>query len=168
MNNEEKNTFVKEQITEAMLRLLNDYEFCDISVCQVVKEAQVSRNSFYRNFADMENILLTKVRLMFNEWEINYKQKNIDSNAEMYGSLFGHFYDNRNFYLLLRKRNLFGIVEKVILEKFGAKEDNDNMTAYITSFIAHGTCGWIGEWLNRGMPESAEVMAAMLSNMGMK
>ncbi|WP_428829623.1 TetR-like C-terminal domain-containing protein [Paenibacillus riograndensis] len=42
------------------------------------------------------------------------------------------------------------------------------MTAYVTSFIAYGTYGWIEEWIGRGMQESAEAMSSLLSSHGMK
>ena len=41
------------------------------------------------------------------------------------------------------------------------------MWAYTKSFIAYGTYGWIEEWINRGMQESAGAMAEMLSSYGM-
>lgn len=42
------------------------------------------------------------------------------------------------------------------------------MAAYVTSFIAYGTFGWIDEWIGRGMQESAETMEALLASYGMK
>ena len=56
---------------------------------------------------------------------------------------------------------------QVLLEQTGPRPDLDNMWAYTTAFISYGTYGWIREWMRRGMQESAESMAELLSSHGM-
>ncbi|MFV0479426.1 MAG: TetR/AcrR family transcriptional regulator [Anaerorhabdus sp.] len=168
MNNEEKNTYAKKQITEAAIKLLNENEFADISISQITNTANVSRNSFYRNYADKEEILLEHTRHLFTEWNKKYQQESNDSNAELYGSLFYHLKQHSEFYLLLHNRKLFHIFLKVLLEQSGPKPEYENMWAYTTAFIGYGTYGWIEEWIGRGMQESTETMSALLSSHGMK
>lgn len=168
MNNEEKNTFVKQQITEATIALLMKYEISQISISQITTQAQVSRNSFYRNYAGKEDIILKHIKHIISIWSADYQLKSNDSNAELYGSLFNHLKENDQFYLLLKKRKLFYMFLDVFIEFYGAKNEYDNMTAYVTSFITYGTYGWIEEWIGRGMQESAETMSALLSSHGMK
>lgn len=168
MNNEEKNTFVKEQITKATLKLLMQFELSQISISQITTEAQVSRNSFYRNYIDKEDILLKHIKNLILKWNLDYQLINNDSNAELYGNLFKHLKENDEFYLLLKKRSIFYLFLNVFIELYGAKAEYDNMTAYVTSFIAYGTYGWIEEWIGRGMQESAETMSSLLSSHGMK
>lgn len=168
VNNEEKNTYVKKQITEALLKLLEQHEFEEISISQVTALAQVSRNSFYRNYESREDILLKYIRRLFLDWDAEYKKQSQGSNANLYGSLFQHLSDNKEFYLLLKKRNLFHLFLAVLLEQSGPRPEHDNTWAYITAFIAHGTYGWIEEWVARGMQESGEEMAAFLASHGMK
>ena len=168
MNNTDRNTFVKTQITNSILSLLAEHEFEEISISQITDRAQVSRNSFYRNYSDKEDILLQYVRRLLVEWNEEFRRQNTDSNASLYGSLFQHMSDNRDFYLLLRKRSLFHLFLDVLLEQSGPKPEMDNTWAYITAFIAHGTYGWIEEWVNRGMQESGEAMTEMLTKYGMK
>lgn len=50
MSNEGRNQYVVEHITEAMLKLMKNTNFNDISISQVCEEAGVGRASFYRNF----------------------------------------------------------------------------------------------------------------------
>ena len=57
MNNQDKNTYVKQQITTTLLELLKEKELSDINIGEITKKAQVSRNSFYRNYADKEDII---------------------------------------------------------------------------------------------------------------
>ncbi|GGH69197.1 TetR/AcrR family transcriptional regulator [Saccharibacillus endophyticus] len=168
MNNEEKNTFAKKQITEAFLHLLNDRELSQITIVQITTEAKVSRNSFYRNYQDKEEILLKHIKHLITRWNAEYDLNNNQSDKEMFGSLFHHLKEKRDFYLLLKKRNLFHLFLSVFVEIYGAKREYDNMGAYAASFIAYGVYGWIEEWIGRGMQESAETMSALLATSGMK
>ncbi|UOQ83576.1 TetR/AcrR family transcriptional regulator [Gracilibacillus salinarum] len=168
MNNEEKNTFVMDQITEATIKLLKEYRLSQITISQITTKAQVSRNSFYRNYVDKEDILLKHINHLISRWDADYQLVNNESNAELFGSLFKHLKEHSDFYLMLKKQNLFHLFLSVFIELYGAKTEHDNMAAYVTSFITYGTYGWIEEWIGRGMQESAESMSALLSSHGMK
>ena len=48
-NNEQKNTYVKKQITLALLELLKEKPLVDISISELTQKAQIGRVSFYRN-----------------------------------------------------------------------------------------------------------------------
>ncbi len=168
MNNTEKNSYVIQQIAQSTIELLKEHELSDISIRQITDKAEVSRNSFYRNYKEKEDILFAYIQNLLAAWRTEYDKSNHDSNAELYGSLFAHLKKHSDFYILLKKRGLFHLLLKVLLEESGAKPDYDNMAAYVTSFIAYGTFGWIDEWIGRGMQESAETMEALLSSYGMK
>ncbi len=168
MNNTEKNTYVKNQIIDTSLKLLEENDWKDISISQITSSAEVSRNSFYRNFSDKEDILFQYTKNLITAWNKEYEKLGLDSNSSLYSSLFQHLYENREFYLLLKKQNLFHLVLNVLLDMAGPKPEQDNMTAYVTSFISYGTYGWIEEWIARGMQESAETMAALLSSNNIK
>ena len=47
----------KQEITEAMLRLMEKESYNDITVKQIVLEAGVVRKTFYRNFDSKEDLL---------------------------------------------------------------------------------------------------------------
>ncbi|MDD6154925.1 MAG: TetR/AcrR family transcriptional regulator [Eubacteriales bacterium] len=168
LGNKEGNAFVRREIEEAAIRLLKDRELSGISVSEIVAEAGVSRNSFYRNYSSKEDILRSRVSSMLTEWNSSWEKRGSDSNAAMYGSLFAHLKENKDFYLLLKERGLFDLFQDAYLELFGPKPEIDNMWAYTVSFIAYGTLGWIEEWISRGMQESADAMAEMLLKNGMK
>lgn len=168
MNNQTKNTFVRKRITSSLISLLENNELTDISISQLTNYAEVSRNSFYRNFQGKEEIVQLYIRELINTWNAEYQLVNNESNAELYGSLFEHLKKNSEFYLLLKQRNLFHLFKNVFIDLYGPKEYHDNMTGYVTSFIAYGTFGWIEEWIARGMEESADKMALLLSSNGMK
>ena len=167
-SNESRNAYVLEHITSSVLKLLREKPLQEISISEIVNEAAVGRTSFYRNFETKEDVIKRYISCLIEQWDQEYKSTGKDSNPELYGSLFKHLKDNADFYLLLKERNLMYLFLDVFMEKNGPKPEDVNMWAYTKSFIAYGTYGWIEEWINRGMQESAETMADLLASHGMK
>ena len=167
-SNEARNAYVIEHITESLLKLLKEKPMQEISISEIVDTAGVGRTSFYRNYETKEDVVKKHIVNLLEKWNQDYKASGKDSNAELYGSLFQHLKDKADFYLLLKERNLMHLFLEVFIEKSGPKPEDINMWAYTKSFIAYGTYGWIEEWIARGMQESAETMAELLSSYGMK
>ncbi|MBP3197978.1 MAG: TetR/AcrR family transcriptional regulator [Butyrivibrio sp.] len=167
MNNQDKNTYVKRQITNTLLELLKEKELSDINIGEITDKAEVSRNSFYRNYADKEDIIRKYLYQFLSEWDAEWKQKNSDSNAELFGHLFMYLKQHGDMMMLIQKRGLFHLFKESYISIWGPSETMDNMTAYTLSFIANGVLGWIEEWLKRGMCESSETMSSLLNMYGM-
>ena len=167
-SNEARNAYVIEHITDALLKLLKEKSLQEISISEIVDAAGVGRTSFYRNYETKEDVVKKHIVALIEKWDQDYKASGKDSNAELYGSLFQHLKDNADFYLLLKERNLMHLFLEAFLERTGPKAEYENIWAYTTAFITYGTYGWIEEWINRGMQESAETMAKLLSAHGMK
>ncbi len=151
MGNRERNTYVMERITRATLCLLEDHELSDISVSQICQTAQVSRNSFYRNFESREDVLARHISALLESWSEAYQGRATGSNAEMYGSLFAFLKKNAGLLLLLKRRGLFHLFERAFMENWGPKAELENVAAYTVAFVSYGTYGWIEEWIARGM-----------------
>ena len=69
MNNEQKNTYVKKQITAALLDLLKEKPLSDISISELTNKAEIGRVSFYRNYQNKEDILKEESDRLIKEWE---------------------------------------------------------------------------------------------------
>lgn len=162
MGNRERNTYVMERITRATLGLLEDHELSDISVSQICQTAQVSRNSFYRNFSSVEDILHREVTRRLRVWREAYDSQPHDSEADRYGSFFAHLQANADYYLLLERRGIFHIFREAYLGLFGPKPDQPNAEAYVVAFVGGGMLARVEEWMARGMQESGDQMAAAL------
>ena len=167
MKNQDKNTYVKKEITNTLLRLLENRELSDINIGEITELAQVSRNSFYRNYTCKEDIIRNYLYQLLSDWNIQWEQKKSDSNAELFGHLFMYLKQNEAVMLMLQKRGLFHLFKESYLKLWGPARELDNITAYTLAFIANGILGWIEEWLNRGMCESAEAMTELLKKSGM-
>lgn len=166
MDNIQKNTYVKNQITNALLDLLKNKELKNISISEITSIAQVGRASFYRNYNNKEDILKEHLNKLIVNWQEEYdKNKNENESVDdMFGSLFAHLKEHSDFYLLLSKRNLFYLLKDVLKDICGPKPEHPNLGAYAAAFICYGIYGWIEEWFARGMQESAEEMVILLKN----
>ena len=47
----------KKKIAEAMLKVMNTYDYKEITVTQITQEARISRKTFYRHFRDRDEVL---------------------------------------------------------------------------------------------------------------
>ena len=47
----------KKKIAEAMLKVMNTYDYKEITVTQITQEARISRKTFYRHFRDKDEVL---------------------------------------------------------------------------------------------------------------
>lgn len=57
MNNQEKNTYVRNQILTTLLEMMKTESFNSITISDLVAKAEVGRASFYRNYRTKEDVL---------------------------------------------------------------------------------------------------------------
>lgn len=167
IDNNEKNSYVKTAITNALLKLLQEKELKDISISEITATAHVSRISFYRNYEDKDTIIKEYMTLTLNEWNKNHPQNSKHTEDDILGDIFAYIIEYKDFYLLLRDRGILYFLKDIIMDTLGPKAEYPNFTAYTTAFIANGIYGWIEEWFLRGMQESGEEMTILLKNRNM-
>ncbi len=66
------NLFVRDCITKALFKLMKSTNYNEITVSALVREAGVSRNSFYRNFQSIEDILWQHLIEQTEQWLDGY------------------------------------------------------------------------------------------------
>lgn len=155
--NEERNTYVKRQLTDTLLQLMRSKRLEDISVSELTEKAGVGRVSFYRNYDDMKQILEQESDRLLNESAKLPKEEGTSS----YFNFFDFIREHRDFFTTLCKAGLSNIIIESILKTTDIRPDSPNLEAYLKSFWAYGLYGWIAEWINRGMKESSEEMFSL-------
>ena len=78
-------------------------------------------------------------------------------------SLIGHYKKHKDFYLILYRENLSGIVLETILHAMEMDKSTNNIEAYAKAFIGYGLFGIINEWFSRGMKESPEELLEIMT-----
>lgn len=58
----EENLRVKESITKTLFHIMQSKSLSEITITEIVKGANVARASFYRNYCSKEDVLLTLIR----------------------------------------------------------------------------------------------------------
>ena len=161
MDNGEKNTYVKKQLTAALLELLETKELRDIPVSEIADAAGVHRVSFYRNFESKEDILCAYIRQLFHGWMEEHGKWDGVPLSELIRAVFTHLESNRDFYSLLHERGLIYLLKDAILSLCNFEPQGEAAAAYASAFAAYSLYGWIEVWFQRGMRESAEEMAIL-------
>ena len=159
MNNEQKNTYVKKQITAALLELLKEKPLSDISVSELTGRAEIGRVSFYRNYQSKEDILKEESDRLINEWGRLYEADPESAPETLFPSLFDFYRDHRDFYTTLYNAGMSSIMMETIIGTIQITPEMQNLEAYMKSFWAYGIYGWI----RRGMQESGKELSAIFS-----
>ena len=159
MSNEGRNQYVVEHITEAMLKLMKNTNFNDISISQVCEEAGVGRASFYRNFENKEAVISRYLKKLLDEWQTKTAQK---PDLHWVEAIFLHYWEHRELCIMLYKQGLGHLSLQSIKELCGPKPEQSNLIAYTTAYVSYGLYGWIEEWVKRGMKETPKEMAVLL------
>ncbi len=162
MNNSEKNTYVKGQITKAMLKMLDSKAIADISVSDLCNEAGVGRASFYRNYETKEDVVSEYAGALIQEWGKEFENDPGSSPYNVFGSLFAHYKKHAKFYTMLCRQNMSYLMLDTIKEKVGLVAELQNQEAYGKAFFAYGLYGWVLEWIGRGMKETPDEINRIL------
>ena len=161
MNNQEKNTYIRSRILAALLKMMQEQPFTDISISALVSTAQVGRASFYRNYTDKEDVLRQENDRLTAQWKQRYDAAEHAAPNELLISLLDFYKEHSDFCLTLYQAGLSEIVLQTLLEQSEITPEMPNALAYLKSSIAYMLYGWIMEWMRRGMQESGTELAKM-------
>lgn len=162
MNNEQKHTYVKKQLTLSLLELLKEKPLQEISIKELTERAQVGRVSFYRSYESKEDILKQESDRLVREWAREFENGPDSSPENLFPSLFDFYRKHKDFYIILYKAGLSEVLLETIHQTIQITPDMPNLEAYMKSFWAYGIFGWLVEWIRRGMPETGEELRQLL------
>ena len=163
MNNQEKNTYVRQHILSALLELMSTQDFAAISIQALVDAAGVGRASFYRNYKSKEDVLRQEAERLMQAWGKEFEAEEHTSPNELLISLLDFYKEHKEFYLAIHAAGMSDIVLNTILKATIITPDLPNAIAYLKSSIAYMIYGWVIEWMNRGMQESGTELARMIA-----
>jgi AcrR family transcriptional regulator len=160
-------------IYDALVRLLEDMEYKDITIKDITGEAAVSRPTFYRLYQNKDEILLKYLDEIFEEFfssilENLRKERNHDVLGR---GLFNKWKDNRDFFVALQKADLlFKVMERFVdysaLFQEQIKRKDNKKNTHFHRYLAN-CCGgeifmmlysWFQDGLNPGSSDIGEVL----------
>lgn len=163
LSNAQSNKITKESIESAILLLMKERDFKDISISDIVKRAGVSRTAYYRNYKSKEDILNkyleTVVKAITNEMDFTtYSEDRIG----FWYSIFSKVRDHSEIYLILHRAGFEGIILSNINNLLLAGISSDNINSkdkYDVYFWAGAVYNILTEWITSGMKETDKEMA---------
>lgn len=156
------NVFAKDCIATALIKLMKQKKYEDITITDIAKTAGVSRVTYYRNYNSKEEIITHHMDEL--GYRLEQEMKKLDPIKDMYVcvlTFFRYWMKQSDFLLCLSEAKL----SYVLLE-----HTNKSVSGFATSSKKkYKACYFVGsmhnilfEWIKGGMKESPEEMATIL------
>ena len=161
----------KKEITDALLKLMQNHPYSEISVKQIVLETPLERKTFYNNFSSKDDVLDSIITNAIHEYVVALTSspdgplsvifKFCDKNRELLELL----HKNNLLYLLLLKLNVVIPELNCSLDLSGnpfAQMIGDLDSDYLIAFNIGAIWNIIFKWVDRGMTDSPDEIKATL------
>ncbi len=152
----------KQEITKALIKLLNRYLLSDITVSQITREAKIGRNTFYNHFKTKEEVLEYLFNGIVSEATKDIKTlKNLDVRELLVWKY--NFLKNYPVMTILNKQSDVRVNLNIFRRNTSLMKALDkSIGAYKKEFIIGGMDYVTSLWLADGMKESPEEMANLV------
>lgn len=161
LSNEESNRITKESIEAALIALMRDREFDDISITDIIKKAGVSRSAYYRNYSSKEDILSTAFTRITDAFlEVISEPMDIKDIHACFKMLFDRLYESRDVFDVVLKAGMIDDVRNAVNTKFlSLVQDLKTDSYYGFSAFLGAVFNIVLTWKNRGYSESSDALA---------
>lgn len=164
------NESVREAIALALIQLMKTKPFSQITISEIAKLAGVSRSSIYRNFNSKEQVLISYIHDLYNNYFLTEDILHyFPEQADMHRFLLPRFRfikQNRDFFTVLHKNNLlyyiFEQMEPNLLLLLNGQDSTHS--PYYLSMFAGSYAAIIGRWINNDFKESEDEMVEIFSS----
>ena len=163
MNNQEKNTYVRNQILTTLLEMMKTESFNSITISDLVAKADVGRASFAQ-ITEQKSVLHEEAERLKKELKTIRKNDNpYDVRLILIRTL--DFYKlHTDFYITLYNSGLKQMIQDSIVDESLISDNQPAPLAYTASAFSYLIYGWIIEWIRRGMKETSDELIAMFEN----
>ncbi len=164
----------KQKMVQALLTVMKQYDYKEITVTQIVQEAHLSRKTFYRLFSDKDEILNLFFEGLFQDFFEQVKAKKIKHYWDLVQLFFDFWEEQKDLLLLLQKNHLllrvFEQSCQYSMEIFNfvrSKEIADSFALplpYMLAYSVGGMHSMLLKWVERGMDiPSSELISKLKS-----
>lgn len=156
-------------IIKALIRLMREKQFSDITVTDIVSRAGVARASYYRNFSSKEEVIERAGRIIIDD----FRQKamaaeNSVLDYEIILHLFRYFRAYRQTMLILHKAGFTSMYQRLFDECLEIIADDalaGDIYRYCMPFYSGAVFAVFIRWLEEGMKEPPEEVARLFHAM---
>lgn len=185
MNNENSNSSYykqekqKEQsrkwLCDALITLMKNNSFEEITITQICQEADLSRRTFYRLFSSKESVIVYHIKTLCESYSRmfdNEQDRRLPNVSHLFFDFFGQ---HKDFLLLLKKNHL----ESLLFETFSAllpqiylypdckpiETSNQTIRYYMAIFCAGGYAMLLLKWIENDCCETGEFMGLVMQEL---
>lgn len=166
----------KKTFRAALLILLKKKHFENITVTDIVKQAEYNRGTFYNHFEQKEDLLNEMINMMLQDMGDSFRKPymNLEKEVNIVElstiALFDHFIENKDFYKVILGPNVnLDFHDKMVrsMEKHFKKDitfitnnvDSEIDLKLFYHYRVHGIIGLIMEWIKSDFQHSKQYMA---------
>ena len=163
----------------ALIELMKERPFEDIQIKELTARAQVSRAAFYLHYRSKEELLLSQVDVIFNEFHAEVSREiargNVDRKQfsiqlfqywERYSETLRLVLQAGNPDILLdRLKTYTAVIMKDSAAKTGQPARDPRLQELIAGYVAGGAYMLLTQWITQKMPFSAEQMGLLFDSL---
>lgn len=153
-----------ETIERVFLSFLQSHELPQIRVCDICREAQINRSTFYANYCDVYDLAEQLKEKLFREVSLLWEQDfDYFSSERDFLKLFQHIKQNKELYRFYFKLG-YDRSAMPMQHKMEALLKNADLPFldYHISFFKNGFNAIVRQWLDRDCRETPEQMCSIL------
>jgi len=166
-NNMEINTITRESIEQALISLIKEKDFKDITITEITKKAGVSRTAYYRNYNSKEDILSNCLQRIMNTTSKILSEINpIKDTKNSWIVLLNSVKENYSEYKLILKSGYRDLIIFEFNKCINKNISKSNVETYYSNlYWAGAISNIIFEWLENDMNIPIETIASIGSNL---
>ena len=161
-------------LLETLLELIEEKNYAEISITELTEKADVARQTFYRNYGSKDDILLTKLDEIRDEYLIKI-QKNLESkkvpNWDFEVNQMIHLWQgNETLFKALQKADLsFQALEKfteifsLLHMKVQKLQRLDEKHQYLVAYLSGGVYMVLNKWFKNDMNTPVELLSDLFT-----
>lgn len=161
---------LKERVADALIELLAEKPYADISVSEIVDRADVGRATYYRHFTSKDEVIIYKFRVIFEreiDVDIDIETPFIHRTPDSLRRLFSNYLEN-----LAASRDVFETVYAAGLDyllfmymyrqTLVGTEDVELVDRYRIALHSASIFAVVDQWITSGFAQSPDELITML------
>lgn len=161
----------KKWIVNALLELMQEKPFNEITIKEISQQADLHRRTFYRHFSTKEDVLDHKIAQMISEYTPHLLNTSDLTGPKIIQLHFEFLEEHIDFLKLLKKDNLFGyLLSKynhygpIIYEKITPNSsDSVEETSFMSIFKTGGFWNIVSYWVEQEKRQKPGEMAKLMA-----
>ncbi len=149
-------------IAKALLTLMKEKPFAQITVTEICEEAEVGRKTFYRNFELKEDVIDYQLDCLCSLFEQEIEGKSTDEKLKLY---FSFSKEHVDFFSCMYQSGLLPVCQqkfsRFLPDTMPIWSEDDAQQEYYSRFMSAGVQAMMQVWVERGFREDIEQITTL-------